>query len=194
MSVIRVNPESVRGYGRDAEGVFGEMYTSLTKLVNEVVDVHYFGPNAVKFKTDCGQIAASFAASLNKDISAMADAVRQSTSNIAASLGGAAIDISIANKVITPPTPTTVDYVDVDTSALTALTTTVTSRFNELNAGLEKNLSRLQATDWVGNAKEQAVSMVSGYTNSAKAKCTEAQTQINNYITSQVNAATAADK
>jgi hypothetical protein len=194
MTVIRVSPSSVQAYGNEAEGIFDEMYGTLTTLVNDVVNVHYFGPNAVSFKTQCGQIAADFAKSLHSDMAAMAEAVRASTSNIAASLGGQPLKISIASKAITPPVPPTVDYVDVDTSALSGLTNTVNSRFQELQGGLDRNLSRLTATDWAGNAKEQAVGAVSRFTSSAKSKCTEAQTQINAYVNKQVEAATAADK
>lgn len=194
MTVIRVNPASVVGYGKSAERVFGEMYSSLTALVNDVVNVHYFGANAVKFKTDIGTIAADFANSLHKDLAAMADAVKQSTSNIASSLGGQPISISVSPKAITPPTPATVDYVDVDTTALSSLTGTVNSRFAELGTSLDSNLSALQATDWAGNAREAAVGLVSQFTSGAKTKCTEAQTKINEYINKQVEAATVADK
>ena len=115
MTVIRVDPASVRGYGTQAQGIFDTMHGELVALVNDVVAVRFFGPNAVAFKTDSGKVAADFANKLNTDMGAMADAVRTSTSNIAASLGGSAITIQIDSKAITPPSPETVDYVDVDT-------------------------------------------------------------------------------
>ena len=194
MTVIRVNPASVVGYGNKAESTFGEMHTSLTNLVNQVVNVRYFGPNAVKFKTDIGTIAADFANALHKDMAKMADAVKASTTAIAQSLGGQAITIQVSPKAITPPVPPTVDYVDVDTSALESLTGTVDSRFAELNAGLDANLTSLSATDWEGKAKEAAVQVVTSFTTSAKTKCTEAQTKINAFINKQVEVATTADK
>ena len=64
MTHIRVNPESVQAYGRAAQAQFEQMHQSLVDLVNDVVNVQYFGPNAVAFKTECGQIAATFASAL----------------------------------------------------------------------------------------------------------------------------------
>ena len=46
MTLIRVNPESVRSYGSQAQSLFESMTTSLDRLVNDVVAVRYFGPNA----------------------------------------------------------------------------------------------------------------------------------------------------
>ena len=89
MTVVRVNPQSVHAYGADAQEKFTEIRTQLQTLVNEVTEVRYFGPNAVDFKTRAGQMAAEFANNLNKDLGAIAEAIRTSTSNIAASLGGA---------------------------------------------------------------------------------------------------------
>ena len=84
MTLIRVDPESVRGYGREAQGIFEQIHDALVRLVDDVVAVRYFGPNAVAFKTECGRVAADFANRLHVDMAAMADAVRRSTSNIAA--------------------------------------------------------------------------------------------------------------
>ncbi len=194
MTVIRVDPASVRGYGTQAQGIFDTMHGELVALVNDVVAVRFFGPNAVAFKTDSGKVAADFANKLNTDMGAMADAVRTSTSNIAASLGGSAITIQIDSKAITPPSPETVDYVDVDTSALESLIPVVTRHFTGLRNGLKDNLSRLQATDWEGNAKTAAVESVSGFTTSAQAKCDAAEQSITNYITKQIEAVTSADR
>ena len=113
MTLIRVNPESVRGYGRQAQSAFETMHQSLVELVDEVVAVRYFGPNAVAFKTECGRMSADFANRLHMDMGAMADAVRRSTSNIAASLGGAPIHIQIDNRPIAPPVPQAAWGVDI---------------------------------------------------------------------------------
>jgi len=194
MTVIRVDPQSVRDYGRQAQGIFDTMHGELVTLVNDVVAVRFFGPNAVAFKTDCGKVAADFANKLNADMGAMADAVRTSTSNIAASLGGAPITIQLDSKAITPPTPETVDYVDVDTSALESLIPVVAQHFTGLRNGLKDNLSRLQGTDWEGNAKIAAVDAVSGFTTSAQAKCDTAEQSVTNYIRNQIEAVTTADR
>ena len=47
--------------------------------------------------------------------------------------------------------------IDVDTSALEALTSRVTSHFAAIREGLASHLSALRATDWEGNAKNAAV-------------------------------------
>ena len=160
MTHIRVNPESVRAYGRHAQAQFEQIHQSLVDLVNDVVNVQYFGPNAVAFKTECGQIAAAFANALHLDMAAFAEAVRASTSNIANALGGAPITIQLDNRAITPPTPPTVDYVDVDTAALEALVPVVTARFDVIRTSLMSNASQLHGTDWEGNAKMSAGSAI----------------------------------
>lgn len=194
MTVIRVNPTSVAGYGRRAQDIFGEIHAELVRLVNGVVEVHYFGPNAVDFKTRAGQLAADFANKLHADISAMAEAVRASTSAIASSLGGQPITITVSNKAITPPTPAAVDYVDVDTDKLSALQPVVTGHFNALAASLDSHLSALTSTDWTGNAKDTAVASVGRLTSNARSKCQEAQRSINEFIAKQVESSLAADR
>ncbi len=194
MTQIRVNPESVRGYGRQAGAIFAQIHTELTKLVDDVVGVHYFGPNAVDFKTKAGQLAADFAAKLHQDIAAMADAVRTSTSNIAASLGGTPISITVDNKAITPPTPAKVDYVDVDTEALTGLGPVVGNHFTALANHLATHQRALGATDWTGAAKNTAVEAVARLTTTASGHCQAAHQAISTYITDQVNASVAADR
>ena len=82
MTVVRVNPASVRQYGTAAETTFGEIRTELVNLVNHVTQVRYFGPNAVSFKTHSGQLASEFANKLNQDIAAISHAVKASTSLI----------------------------------------------------------------------------------------------------------------
>ena len=61
MTTIRVAAPSVRAYGAQATEIFGAMHSSLKTLVDDVVHVHYIGPNADMFKAKCGQIAADFA-------------------------------------------------------------------------------------------------------------------------------------
>lgn len=194
MTLIRVNPESVRRYGSQAQNIFNSMHDSLVGLVNEVVAVRYFGPNAVAFKTECGRLSAEFANRLHADMAAMADAVRTSTTNIAASLGGAPISIQLDARAIVPPTPQSVDYVDVDTSALEALIPVITSRFTALREGLTSNLNQLQATDWEGNAKLMAIDAVSSFTASARSKCDASEQSITSYVRSQLQSVVAADR
>lgn len=194
MTLIRVDPQSVRAYGTEAQHLFDGMRQSLVQLVDDVVAVRYYGPNAVAFKTEAGRMASDFANTLHVDLAAMADAVSRSTSNIAAALGGAPITIGVDPRAITPPSPEVVDYVDVDTSALEAQIPIVGARFGELRESLTTNLQRLQATDWEGNAKLMAVDAVSGFTTAARAKCDEGQQSMADFMRRQVDAVLAADR
>lgn len=194
MTLIRVNPESVQRYGFEAQTIFDEMHTSLTALVDTVVGVRYEGPNAAAFKAECGRMASEFASRLHADISAIAEAIRASTSNIATALGGSPISIRIDARPITPLAPPVTDHVDVDTSALEAVLPVVSSRFESLRSALGTNLARLQATDWEGNAKLAAVDAVAGFTSSARAGCDAAEQSIATYIRQQLHAVLAADR
>ena len=194
MTVIRVNPESVRAYGADAQSRFESIRTELISLVNAVTEVRYFGPNAVDFKTRSGQMAADFANKLTQDMGAIAEAIKTSTTNIASSLGGAPVVINVAGGTISPPAVQSVDYVDVDTSALEALRGTVDRHFSMIVDAFEQHLQKLLATDWQGNAREQAVAQVQGFTASAKGKSAEAQASLNQYISSQLESVTTADR
>lgn len=194
MTVVRVNPASVRDYGTDAQAKFDAIRNELVGLVNAVTEVRYFGPNAVDFKTKSGQIAADFANKLNQDLGAIADAVRVSTSNIAASLGGAPVTISVNGATISPPAVATVDYVDVDTSALDSLKGVVDRHFAAINALFDGHLQKLNGTDWTGNAREQAIAAVRTFTSAAKSKSTEAQQSLTTFITNQVQSVITADR
>ncbi len=193
MTIIRVNPASVQAYGNDAQEKFNTIREELVALVTATVEVRYFGPNAVDFKTRAGELASNFANDLNRDLGAIADAIRTSTSNIAASLGGSAIDISVNGSPITPQAVASVDFVDVDTSALDGLTSTVNRHFASISALFDGHLAKLESTDWEGNARTDAVSNVTRFTQSAKGKCEEAQTQLNTFITNQIEAVLTAD-
>lgn len=194
MTLIRVNPASVRQYGRQAQASFDEMHRSLADLVVEVVAVRYFGPNAVAFKTDCGRLAADFAGRLHVDLAAMADAVRRSTSNIATALGGEPIHLAVDARPIVPPSPQVVDHVDVDTAALEALVPIIAGRFEQLRQQLSVHLQHLQATDWEGNAKLAAVDAVAGFTASARRTCDSAEESLTGFVRRQVQAVVAADR
>lgn len=194
MTIIRVNPQSVHDYGRGAQDKFATIHTELVALVNDVVAVRYFGPNAVSFKTQCGQIAADCANKLSADLGAIADAIKASTSNIAASLGGQPVIISVEGSTISPPSPQVVDYVDVDTSALSDAVPVVQAHFTAIKTALADHLSSLVSTDWEGNAKIQAVELVSGFTSKAQASADETQTSLVSYINDQVQSVVAADR
>jgi hypothetical protein len=196
MTTIRVSAPSVRSYGAQAQDIFGEIHTSLGQLVNDVTHVHYIGPNAAMFKAKCGQIAADFANKMHTNMSSMAEAVRASTSNIANSLGGSAITISVEARpfIVAPAEKSDGELTDVDTTGLEALTPLVNQRFAAIREGLASHLSALQATDWAGQAKDGAVSTVSAVTRAAQNNCQTTQTSITDFIASQLESVLAADK
>jgi len=193
--VIRVNPASVRSYGARADEEFQSIRNQMQGLVDDVVNVNYQGPNAVKIKTTCGQMAQDFTQQLSKDVAAIASAVQTATSNISGSLGGTPVTISVNTAPISPPSvPAAPDFVQVDPGALTALTGTVTSHMTAIDSALDDHLSALQSTDWTGNAKDEAVSAVSQFTSAAKTQTQTAQSQINSYLNAQAEATLKADK
>ena len=194
MTLIRVEPESIRRYGHTAQAIFDGMHGSLVELVNQVVAVRYFGPNAFTFKSEVGRLAADFANRLHLDMQAMSESVRTSTTNIAAALGGSPISIRLDPRPITPPAPAAVDFVDVDTAALDALIPVVVDRFEVLRHGLSSNVTQLQATDWQGNAKRLVVEAVTRVTASARARCDTAEGAITSFVRSQLEGVLAADR
>lgn len=195
MSVIRVNPEDVRAYEAFATDRFEAIRADLEALTNEVTNVRYFGPNAVQFKTQCGEMASEFSNALLTDLGAIADAVSSSTSAISHALGGEAVRISVNGSTVTPPPVDPGDgSVDIDTSALEALKPVVASRFGSLQEALSAHLNRLQGTDWQGSAKERAVDEVSRFTTTARGRADEAQTNVNSVIDQQISAVLSADR
>ena len=195
MSVVRVNPESVRQYATKASERFAASRTELDALVRSAVEVRYFGPNAFAFKTECGQMAAGYSTQLLADFVQIAQAVSASTGNIAASLGGAPVTISVdGSPVPVPQVPPAGDVFDVDVTALEALKPVITRHIAAVQLALGEHLSSLTATDWEGVAKTAAVQAVTTFTTMAKAKATEAETQVNALITAQIASVTAADR
>ena len=193
-NVVRVNPTSVKAYERDAQAKFASMHQELDRLVRDVVDVHYFGPNAVLFKQDCGALATEFANGLSKQLGGIAAAVNTATSNIAASLGAARSTLTWEAKPFNAPAPPAGDgSVDVDTSALTGLKSTVTTHFTAIRSALDEHLSSLTRTDWTGNAKDGVVAEVTSRTNASKSQVDTAQTKLTNFIQQQVEDVVKAD-
>ena len=195
MSIVRVNPDSVRLYAANATEQLALCRTELETLVRSAVEVRYFGPNAVAFKTSCGQMAAEFSTALLSDLVKIADAVRTSTSNIAASLGGVPIAISVDGSPVTvPPVPPADGTFDVDVSALEALKPVVTRHLASVQSALTEHLNALSGTDWQGTAKTAAVDAVTGFTSAAQGKATSAEAEVNRFIDSQIQSVLAADR
>lgn len=193
MTLIRVNPASVQAYGRQAQLEFEGISAALTRLTNDVVGVRYFGPNAVSFKIECGRLAVDFGRRIHTSMAQMAEAVRRSTSNIAASLGGQPIAIQLDDRRITAPAPEVVDYVDVDTAALEASIPAMSAQFTAIRGHLDRNSNALAATDWLGNAKHAAVGAVAQLTAAAQLQCDEAEQSLAAYVRRQVDSVLLAD-
>ena len=195
MSDVRVNPPSVRAYGVSAQESFGAIRQSLEALVSDAVAVDYYGPNAVQFKTKCGQLAADLANALTQDMTKIADAVKTTTSNIAASLGGGPVDIQFNGSQISPPAvPQGDESVGVNLPALEGMKGTASSHFTAVSEQFSNHLQSLQNTDWIGTAKDNAVGAVTGFTNSAKSKIQEADTEMTTYIDQQIEQVNKANK
>lgn len=195
MSVIRVNPPSIESYRRSASQQFDQMRSELGSLARDVVSVPYFGPDAYDFKVQCSQLAVGYADALITDLRGIADAVRGSTTNISAALGGRTVDIEFdGSPVVAPDVAAADETVDLDTSALEALRSVITSRFASLREELQAHLSMLQGTDWEGTAKQGAVDIVQQFTNSARAKADEAESNLNQTIDTQIASVLAAGR
>ena len=189
MTLIRVEPDSLHRYGLDSAGELRRHARARwSTLVNQVVAVRYFGPNAFAFKSEVGRLAADFANRLHADMQAMTEAVRTSTTNIAAALGGSRSSIRLDPRPITPPAPAAVDFVDVDTAALEALDPGRDRALRRRSArDSRSHLAKLQATDWEGNAKRLAVDAVGGFTASAaRGRCDAAEQSITAFVRSQL--------
>ena len=193
-SVIRVNPESVRQYARQAQSNFEAMRLELDRLVKSVAEVRYLGENAFAFKTGISEMSVEFANKFSQDMAAIADHSRAVTSNIAGSLGGHPIVIELRGGTIIAPPIQKSDVVDVDTTALEALAGTVKQHFALLVENLDQHLRALDGTDWVGQAKESVSQGVRQYTQKLRNNCDEVNGQITKRITDQVAAAKQADR
>ena len=195
MSVIRVNPDSIRAYGAAAQSQFDAVHSELQALVNDAVGVRYFGPNAVQFKTRCGQMAADLGQRLGQDLGHIADAVRSSTSAVATSLGGAPISIAVSGAALPlPAVPAGDGSVEIDTSGLDGLKPVVNRHIDGILSHLAAHLRGLQGTDWQGQAKEAAVSVVGGFTSAAQSRAAEARGAITSFIDAQVSDVLAMDR
>jgi hypothetical protein len=194
-SLKRVNPTDVSAYGTAAQGYFDNIYTSLTTLCSDVVNVHYYGTNAYQFKYDAGELAEAFARGMAKDLGSLADGIRATTSNIAGSLGGQPISITVSGKDINAPTPQADTGIqEVDVTALTDLITTVGTRFTEINDAMNGHKDRLVNTDWKGDAKDGTVELVANWTTNAQTKSSDAQTKLVDFINKQIEKVNEADK
>ncbi|MGH2718179.1 MAG: hypothetical protein ACRDJU_06345 [Actinomycetota bacterium] len=194
MSVIRVDPASIRQYAGAAQTQFDAIRSELQGLVSDTVNARYFGPNAVGFKTKCGEMASDLSTKIGRDLSQIADAVRSSTTAIATSLGGAPISIAVnPAPVPVPAVPAGDGSVEIDTSGLDALKPAIARHITTITGQLASHLRNLQGTDWQGQAKDSAVAAVGGFTTAATGSAGDAQQAITGYIDAQINNVMAMD-
>jgi hypothetical protein len=193
-SVIRVNPESVVAYSRQAQDQFDAISKELQSLINSVCRVRYFGAHAFAFKGAIGQMSVDFANSFSADMRAMTDHIQAVTSNISQSLGGFKLSLSYQSKPIALPDIQRTDFVDVDTTELEGLTGIVRNHFARLVDSLDQHVRCLEGTDWVGNAKESVMGAARQYTQKLKASCDEVNGKISKAIADQVATARQADQ
>lgn len=192
--VKRVVPQSLVGYGNQATGIFGSMHSSLTELVNLIVEVDYMGGNATRFKTEAGQIAVAFASDLQKDIGTVAVSVQSSCTNISQSMGGPPITITVTGDPIAAPTvAAATDDSQASVDGLVGLKPGVTGKFEQLSTLLNNHLAALQRTDWTGVAKNRISDEVGTFTRNSQTKCASARDDINRFIQDQVDSLVATD-
>ena len=70
--------------------------------------------------------------------------------------------------------------------ALEGMKGTANTHFAAIAEQFTNHLTALQNTDWIGTAKDNAVTAVTGFTTSAKNKVQEANTEMNTYIDKQI--------
>ena len=197
MSQITVDPAAIQRYGQQANECFADARRSLEQLVAHVVEVRYEGPNAVEFKRNCGNLAAEVSQSLLQDMQRIADGVSGSTSAIAAALGGSPVTIAVnSSPVAVPSVPGDTGVYSADTSGLSALTGTVAADLGQVSAALAEHQAALAATGdaWSGQAKNAAVDVVARFTAAADESVSVAKSRVVDFINSQIQAVTAADR
>jgi hypothetical protein len=194
--LVRVNPQSVEGYGRNAQACFDSIREKLVRLVDDTSRIEYVGPNAVAFKTKCGEMACDFSGKMLRSLEAIADAVRVQTSQISQALGGRPISILVNGAPISAPplTGNQSDLVLLETSSIEVFRSTAQAFLGSIEQALELQLHELEGTDWVGRAKDAAVESVRHFTQQAKSQANHAQTAITKYIDEQIQAVHQADR
>jgi hypothetical protein len=193
---IKVQPATIKAYGRKAQEHFDGIRNDLQIIVNAIDRAPYEGNNAAKFKNTCGDMAADFSAAFLKDMQTIANAVKATTTNIAQALGGQPISINVnGSKIVPQKVSAAADGTQsVDTIALRSLPTILNTRFDSIKSALRTHLRDLKATGWEGQGKQTAVEKVSSFTTAATKNADDAKQSIIDYINAQLEALEAADK
>lgn len=195
MSLIKVDPASIQQFVGKVNDNVEQIQHALNGLVSEVSGVHYYGPNSVNFKQTATEMSSTYANQVQQLLTEAGAAINTSTNNIAVALGSSVPQVNVSPMTVKPADITnTNDVVDVDTSALNALTGPVTARTNNVAEALKSITGALESTIWQGAAKDAAVQAVGDAMNGATRASEDACNSINDYINKQVESVIAADK
>ena len=192
---IKVEPESIKQYGKKAQQHFDKIRQDLQVMANTIENAPYQGDNAADFKNECAEMMAKFSKGFLEDLGAIAQSVRTTTTNIAQALGGQPIIIKVDGTPIKPQKRHSKDgkVQSVDTIALKSLPTILNTRFDSAKSELRNHLRALDATAWEGNGKKVAVDKVGEFTRKANSHADEAKKSIIDYVNKQLEAVFAAD-
>lgn len=193
---IKVQPESIKAYGRKAQAHFNDVRKDLQIIVNTVERAPYEGTNAKMFKDTCMEMASEFSTTMLADMQTIADAVRITTTNIAQALGGQPITIKVDGTKITPQkvAKSKDGSESIDTIAMRSMPRIMETRFDNITSELRGHLRALEATVWEGQGKKTAVEQVGQFTKSVSKRVDDNKRAIVKYINDQLDAVIAADK
>lgn len=190
----RVGLESVQAYPGQATAHATAITATLNSMVKSVVEVQYFGPNAFNFKTQAGQLAEKWAEGFLTTFLNFTDAVTKSTTNISGSLGGNAVNNSFAaDAIVAPAAEPDRGFVEVETTALDTLISTVASQFDAVRTEIDSHLNTVRSLDWAGNAQQKAIEMAEMMTSKLKESANTGQTSIVEFINKQKSTVEEAD-
>jgi hypothetical protein len=197
MTVIGVSRGQIITYASEAEEQFGRLRTALDSLVNDSVNVNYWGENAQGFKTNVGQAAVTMSEEIGKALRTFLGQVNAQTSAIARSLGGGDMSVDIAVPTVSLPAIPTADgdTQGVDTSALDGLQDAVNTHRDTINTAISEHQAALgRTTEWVGDSKVAAQTACQTFTTNVTSSVQTGIAKITGFITEQNAAAAAADR
>lgn len=197
MTVIGVSRGQIITYASEAEEQFGLLRTALDSLIQDSVNVNYWGENAQGFKTNVGQAAVTMSEEIGKALRTFLGQVNAQTSAIARSLGGGDMSVDIAVPTVSLPAIPTADgdTQGVDTSALDGLQDSVNAHRDSINNAISEHQSALgRTTEWVGDSKVAAQQACQTFTNNVTTSVQTGIAKITSFITEQNTAAAAADR
>lgn len=194
--VISTDPTEVRAYASTAEAELGNISTALSNLVDDCVNVAFWGENGVAFKTRTSTAAAEMSESIWRAMHKFITTVNDANKAIARTLGG---DVSIDDvpkpTVKSPAIPNNRSGQGLEPGAMDALQQTVDARRDQISTAAQNHQSALtgKTPNWQGNQKETAVGACRAFTTAVTAAVETGFAAINKYIAEQNAATQAAD-